>query len=129
MRPPGSVNLIAFPTRFERTCWRRAPSPITSMGSLLRSSLSSICLPTAATRSDSTQLATTSVRSTRASASSSFPDTMRETSSRSLMTCDCSQMFRSSVSAAREASSGSRPPVVRRMRTQPSMAFKGERSS
>ena len=58
----------------------------------------------------------------------SLPATMRETSSRSLMSCACTRVLRSMLASAEAASSPDSRPE-RSISTQPSMAVSGVRSS
>ena len=102
-RPPRGVNLMAFDSRFQITCWRRSASPSTGLASGAIETSRRIPLASAAGRTLSSAASMMRRRSTGLKSSRSLPVMMRETSSRSAISCACARALRSIVSSASRA--------------------------
>ena len=107
-RPPRGVNLIALESRFQTTCCRRPGSPETTPAIDASCDSSAMSFASAARRTVSIAASTTEARSTGRASIRSFPETMRETSSRSSISCAWSFALSSIVARARALFASSR---------------------
>ena len=126
-RPPVSVNLSAFESRFQTTCWSRSLSPFTE-GTLAAKLVSiAIFLAAAPGATTSTAACATSTSETVSIFNRSLPLMMRAMSSRSSTRRICDMALRSMTSSAwaRDRTDG----CVCRIRVQPMTAFNGVRIS
>ena len=94
MRPEGCENFTAFHARFQTTCSSRRASPRTTAPSA-RFTSNSIFLSEACGLTASSAASTTSVSVTGSRATRSRFETIRETSSRSSISCVCVRALRS----------------------------------
>ena len=124
----GSLNLIAFESRFQTTCCSRAGSASTGPASGSTATSSSILFMSARPWTASIAASRTTTGSTGRRSTWSLPVTMRDTSSRSSISCARSFVFRSITSRPCAARAEASAPT-RRSRAHPSMAVSGVRSS
>ena len=126
-RPCFGVNLIAFASRFQNTCCRRASSPLTSRAESSIDSSSEMPFAMAAGRTLSAAAFRTSSRFAGSNAMTILPVMIRDTSSRSSMRCICSVALRPMTSSARFVilSAGRSATIC----LQPRMALSGVRNS
>ena len=127
-RPPLRLNFTALLRRFHAICWSRVGSPsTTTVGS--SAATTSTPLAPAAGRTESIAASTMGASSTSSCASSRIlPLTMRETSSRSSMSCAIATALRWIVSSALFCRASSNFHEVS-IFAQPRIAFSGVRSS
>ena len=85
--PPLGVNLIALDSRFHITCCRRSESPEIMPARSSSTTCSRICLASLAGRCDSIAARITGSRSIGRTSSRNLPETTRETSTRSSISC------------------------------------------
>ena len=127
-RPPLGVNLIAFEIRFHITCWSRSESPEIMPARSSSTSCSRICLASLAGTCDSAAALITGSRSIGRTSSRNLPETTRDTSTRSSMSCACDMTLRSMTSSARWVFASSSVPL-RSNCVQVRMGASGLRSS
>ncbi|CAA9380147.1 MAG: hypothetical protein AVDCRST_MAG64-570, partial [uncultured Phycisphaerae bacterium] len=110
-RPPRSVNFTALFTRFQTTCRMRSGSTRTRPAR--SSSAASIATPlaSAAARTASSASRTTGTRSASRTLRWNLPDAIRDTSSRSSITCRwASAPCRTVAATPRTSAGGTAPP-------------------
>ena len=127
--PRSALNLIALVSRFETTCCRRAGSPATAPTDSSRTTSSSIDLRCSGRSPRRAPPGRPRDRSTARSSTLSLPATMRDTSSRSSMSCICIRVARSMTSPARVSFAASTTLPRRSICACSSMLESGVRSS
>ena len=101
IRPPFGVNFTALMSRFQMTCCRRPAAPRIAASAGIEHGCGAACsFAAAAGRTESSAASTTAPRSTERTSSRMLPVMMRETSSRSSMSCSCAFAFRRMTSRA-----------------------------
>ena len=98
--PPSPLNFTALAARFQTTCCSRSGSASTLTGPGPRSTARWMRRLSAAGRTASSPFSTTERRSTGVGSIRNLPVTMRETSSRSSISCACRRALRSITSSA-----------------------------
>ena len=98
-RPPLGVNLTAFETRFHTTCWMRTASHEVPLADGSSCTFNVMPRASAAGRTASTPALITSVNSQGRMSTRSLPETMRDTSRTSSMSCTCALVLRSMTSS------------------------------
>ncbi len=127
-RPPRGVNLIAFDSKFQTTCWSLTGSPGIEIAPVSITFWTRTPFASAAGLTASTAASMNVFGSDGRTSMRNLPVMIRETSSRSSTSCACALALRSIVSRAFAVCSSESWPR-RSIRAHPRIALNGVRSS